>query len=291
VTVAVGLIYYPDTGFFISYNKNWEQFALPMKNPEDGEDYAQAALRAVADDCPVPLPEAAARPLEYVPAVGRSARTREETIYGYHVFEVDPQLDLREEDLGERAKFLTYEQLVDEEQRGLVSWSSKDVTQSMLEFQQVTVAVVVRSAGHGPEFLLVRKSPYSGFFFPAARNTTDANPLEVARKAIRWDTAYDGPIEPGRFEETSDFHFSTRYSNARVFRFYVTVVSLPRLDLFDPANRLAASLNAYSAALQGAGQLPAGTDYWGWFGIPALEAGTNMSPTIQPLLRVLPRCL
>jgi hypothetical protein len=290
VTVAVGLIYHPDAGFFLRYNEHWGQLALPMKKPADGEDYGEAALRAVADDCPVPLPNATARPLEYVPAMGYSMRTGDKTIYAYHVFEVDPGVDLLNENLGAGARFLEYEQLVEQEQRGTVSWSTKDIAQAMLEFQEVTVAVISRPGDAGPEFLLVRKSPYGGLFFPAARNKTDANPLDVARRAVRWDTAYDGPIEPFRFQETSDFHFSTRYSNARVFRFYVTPVALPGVDLWNPRNPLAASLNTFSTALHRAGRLPADVNYWGWYGLPALTSGVDMSPTMQPLLGMLQRC-
>lgn len=288
-TVAVAVLYDKQHGFLLWNNKRWGGYAFPMKHVDAGDDPVQAALNAIADrDFPLSLPSATARPLECTGAFGRSDAVKEDTYYDYHVIEIDPGEPLEPANLDPDLCFFSYDQL----QAAInVTWSTRVIATSLVDSQEVVVAVISRDCGSGPEFLLVHNRHY-GYFFPSVRRKTHGALEEMAIQAVRFDTAYQGEATSKFCREVSDIHASTRFGpRQRQYRFYLCLTTFPGVALCEPGNALEQSLNAFQAAKAAAGESFGGRGYWNWFTVDEIEQRSDMSPDLAVLLAEAVQCV
>jgi hypothetical protein len=288
MTVAVAVVYDKQHGFLLWNNKRWGGYAFPMKHLEPADDLAQAALSAIDDrDFPLSLPKAAASPLECTGAFGRSDAVKEDTYYDYHVFEIDPGRRLEPAELDPDLRFFTYEQL---QAAVNVTWSTRVIATSLVEFQEVVVAVICRNCGSGAEFLLVHNRNY-GYFFPAVRRKTHSALEEMAVLAVRFDTSYEREITAKYCREVTNIHASTRFGpRQRQYRFYLCKVTCAGVDLCQPGNALQQSLLALQAAKVAAGQTLGERGYWSWFTVEEMKQRPDMSQDVAAVLPAVVEC-
>ena len=154
--VSVAVIYDPGQGFLLWNNPRWGGYSFPMKHVDPGDAPARAVLRAL-DDVPLTIPNPSAVPLEYIGWAGWSPTAREQTYYDYHVFEVDPGVPASSIVLHPDTRFLAYDSL---KAAINVTDSTKFIAESLVERQDVAIAVVSRSDASAKEYLLVYKSNY-----------------------------------------------------------------------------------------------------------------------------------
>jgi hypothetical protein len=264
--VIVAVVYEPERGFFVSFNRRWGGYALPMRKRRPTDyDEAFTARQALRDAVGLRLPRAEARPLEFVEHRGTSGRTGHAALYRYQAFEVDPNEPLPAGGLGYQHGFLRCEDLLAAD---LVTWSTKVIVQELVENQEVAAAVIARRGPGGREFLMVRYASYHGYFFPAARFKTASRPGWAGVDAVRRDTGYSGPLTCGAAVTVEDLHLSPRFDRTRRFLFHLVPVRLP-------AVHLAASPNALEEALVRTGLL------WRWVGEEELDdpGANDLSPT------------
>jgi hypothetical protein len=283
-TVAVAVIYDPNHGFLLWNNPRWGGYAFPMRHLEPGDRPEQAALGAVAErDFPLSLPNAAARPLECLGAFGYSEGVRVDTYYDYHVIEVDPGQTLDPAALHPDVRFFTYDRL---QAASIVTWSTRVIATSLVESQEVVVAVIWRRTAAGLEFLLVDK-PGHGYFFPSIRRKTHG-PLEaMADQAVRFDTAYVGTVVAEYEGDDVDVHDSTRFNaRQRRYRYYVCAIQLPGVDLQQAGNPLAETLNDFEAAQQARGRTFGTRGYADWFAVAEMKQSPEMSTQVASVLPI-----
>jgi hypothetical protein len=288
VTVAVGVMFDPDRGFYLCRNNNWHgDYAFVMKKCPPGEDAAEMALTALGDDSPEPFPDATASPAAVVGAFGKSARSGQETYYEYHVYELAP--GDRREGVGDDqlAKFFPYEDLQESPQ---VTWSTKAIAKALVEFQEVCVGVISRPTASGPEFLLTYHPSY-GYFFPSARRKTDAPAEEMAVQAVRWETGYTGELSATLCWEESDIHTSGRYGvRNREYRYHVCRIDVCGVNLAASGNPLESSIVGLAGAMAHGHRHLGPRGYWSWFTESELRNGTGISPTVRSVLLAAIRC-
>lgn len=286
-TVAVGVIYDQERKeFLLFHNPKWDKFAFCMKKPTSGLDPAEVALVALDEDSHVGFPDASARPLATVGAVGVSGSVGEETYYDYHVFEVRPGAADGAPDPGQ-ARYYTYNQLQAAEE---VSWSTKEIARSLVEFQEASVAVITRRIDGERHFLLVDNPSY-GYFLPSARRKTQSPPEMMAENAARWDLAYEGEIRARWCKEVSDIHVSTRFgNNQREFRFHLCPTHFPGVDLAADGNPVQTAVDAFGDARREAGQALGSRGYWGWFAEADLSTDPEVSKTLDAIVKDVVHC-
>lgn len=284
-TVAVAVIYDPNHGFLLWNNPRWGGYAFPMRHLEPGDRPEQAALDAVASqDFPLSLPHATARPLECLGAFGRSEGVHVDTYYDYHVIEIDPGQPLDPAALDPNVCFFPYHRI---QAANMVTWPTRVIATSLVESQEVVIAVIWRRTARGLEFLLVHKRGH-GYFFPSIRRKTHG-PLEgMAEQAVRFDTGYDGPITAEYAGDDVDRHDSTRFhAGQRRYRYYVCAIQVPKVDLQLPNNPLAKSLNDFETAQRGRGLTFGARGYADWFTVDELKQSPEMSPQVASVLPVV----
>lgn len=256
--VVVAVVHDADKRFFVSFNRRWSQYTFPMTGADEiGADLAQLALKALRDHCPYPVKNAVATELEYAGGFGPSWGTEQDTFYNYHVYEI--YIDARmwpAGRLGSWCGFLDYGQLLeplpvspaglvirpDPEQAGLISWSTRFIAKSLMDGQEVALAVICRSTPAGKEFLLVQNAGYGGYFFPVARKKTEASITEVVIEAVQSDTRYLGKLLPEFVTEVETEHESRRYTRKRKYQFFICSMELPDCDLNAPDNEFEKTL-------------------------------------------------
>ncbi len=284
-TVAVAVIHDPESGFLLWNNKRWNGYAFPMRHLEAGDDPAEAALQAIEDrDFPTSLPGASARPLECTGAFGYSQGAREETYYDYHVVQIHPREPLLPDSLHPDLRFFTYPDL---QASSCVTWSTRVIATSLVEYQEVVVGLICRSTSAGAEFLLVYK-PGHGYFFPAVRRKTHSSLEEMAGHAVFLDAAYAGDTGAKYLREVLDVHPSNRFGlNRRRYRFYLCLMDFPGLDLTQSGNALEQSLTALQSAKGDQGRKSGARGYWNWFTPDELRDQAEMSPQVAVLLNAV----
>lgn len=285
LSVVVAVVHDEQKRFLVCFNERWHGYVFPMKKARPGMDLALLAVEALQSGLGWTLRDASATPLEYVGLYGYSHGVDEDTYYDYHVFEVDPGLDLSRVNFGDMAVFLAYDELV---QLPGVTWPAKDIARSLVEDQDVILAVIsreVKSKGGGSEneFLMIRKTRYHGFFFPVIRWKTEADWEQMAVAAVQSDTGYTGQIEATWRRDVEHQQYSPRYERNRRFAFHVCKIELPDVDLQVPGNPLEAALEAV---------VPDNGDpeYWGWFTEEQLRNPKNMSPTVEAVRLTVIQC-
>jgi hypothetical protein len=275
--VLVAVVYQPGAGFLVVFNEKWKGYAFPMRKPRptdagDAFTACQALREAVGRD----LPGAVARPLEPLEHRGPSGRTGRMTLYRYQAFEVEPGEPLAPGGgFGDRHGFLDFDRLV---ATPLVTWSTKVLASELLENQQVALAVVSRPGAGGRTFLMLSSPRYGGYFFPAARLTTDTPPSPAALELVHREIGYPDTLAPGPSLKCEDDHFSPRFGRKRHFVFHVVPVHFPGLDLAAADNDLERGL-----VKAGAG--------WRWVSEAELAdpAAHNLSPTVAAVRDVVVR--
>jgi hypothetical protein len=91
IDVSVAVVFEPEWGFFLSYNRHWHGYAFPMRKRRFTDpDQASGALAALRDATELPLRGAIVTPLVSVEVQGESQRTGKPTLYRYHAFDVQP---------------------------------------------------------------------------------------------------------------------------------------------------------------------------------------------------------
>jgi hypothetical protein len=282
MTVAVAVIFDKQHGFLLWNNKRWGGYAFPMRHLEHGADPAEAVLTALSDpDFPVSLPKAAASPIECTGAFGPSLGTGQDTYYDYHVMEIDPGQSLDPAQLDPDLRFFSYEQL---QAAHNVTWSTQAITKSLVESQEVVIAVIWRRTAAGLEFLLVHK-PSHGYFFSAIRRKTHGSLEDMAVQAVRFDTAYPGQVVAEYGGETLDVHESARFgAGRRSYRMHLCLLEFPGVDLTAPGNALEQALSALQAAQAGCGQKFGPRGYWDWFSVDDLRQRPDMSSQVASVL-------
>jgi ryanodine receptor 2 len=281
-TVAVAVIYDKEHGFLLWNNKRWGGYAFPMRHLEPGDDPAQAALTALSDpDFPLSLPNATASPIECSGAFGFSEGAKQDTYYDYHVIEIRPARPLDPATLDPELRFFRYENL---QAATNVTWSTRVIATSLVEAQEVVVAVICRRGPSGVEFLLVHNRSY-GYFFPAIRRKTHSPLEDMAVQAVRFDTSYGGPLAAKFCREVANIHPSTRFgARERRYRFYLCCVMLEEANPAEPGNALAKALDDLQAAKKNAGQQFGERGYWGWFTLDELHRHPGLSSDVADLL-------
>lgn len=283
-TVAVAVIYDPNHGFLLWNNPRWGGYAFPMRHLEPGDQPEQAALAALADrDFPLSLPNATARPLECLGAFGRSEGVHVDTYYDYHVIEIEPGQTLDTASMDPNVRFLPYDCI---QAANMVTWSTRVIATSLVESQEVVVSVIWRRSDRGLEFLLVKKTK-NGYFFPSIRRKTHG-PLEgMAEQAVRFDLEYQGLVTVEYAGDAVEVHDSTRFNaGKRRYRFYVCVIQLPEVDLRQPDNPLAETMNEFQAARLARGLTVGTRGYADWFTVDEMKQSPEMSPQVAPVLPV-----
>ena len=228
-TVVVGVIYDPQRGFLLRFNKRWKQYAFIMKKTTPEDDPEELALVALDDDLQLKFPAASARPLDRVGAIGPSGRTGENTYYDYYVYQLDKGDQRRGSAKGSEAAFLTYEEL---QASAEVTWTTKEIAQALVESREIVTAVLVCAGERGPECLLVHDHPTYGYFLPSAGRRTQDPPDKIAALAVELDTGYAGTIQANWVNEVEFLQTSQRFGPRSVrFRCHVCRVDLPDCDL------------------------------------------------------------
>ena len=236
--VVVAVVTNVAKDFLLTYNEDWGGYAFPMKAcGEDDLFRGQLAVEAVLEDIGERCPIATSQPLNHVDAFGASDRTGEETLYEYQTFLVD--LGSEYEPTAGGGRTPTYVSYADIQSRRDVTWSTKRIASSFVEDQEAALAVVTRMGKIETEYLVVWKDGYGGYFFPVARVTQTFGPAIVARRAVRQDVGYRGPLDCQCCADTLDVHESKRFDptgRPRRFRFHVCEVRVPEVDMNRPAN-------------------------------------------------------
>jgi hypothetical protein len=281
-TVAVAVIHDQQHGFLLWNNKRWGGYAFPMRHLEDGADPAQAVLTALSDpDFPLSLPNATASPLECTGAFGPSLGTGQDTYYDYHVMEVDPGQPLEPARLDPDLRFFRYEQL---QAATNVTWPTQAIAKSLVESQEVVIAVIWRRMAAGLEFLLVYKSGH-GYFLPSIRRKTHGALEEMAVLAVRMDTAYLGPVIAEYGGETLDAHDSTRFgAGRRSYRMFVCLTEFSGVDLTAPEHALAQSLSELQSARAAGGRVFGPRGHGAWFTVDEMRQRPDMSSQVATVL-------
>jgi hypothetical protein len=287
-TVAVAVLYDPVYGFLLWNNKRWGGYAFPMKHMEDGDDPVQTALQAVCDrDFPLDLSDASAGALEEAGWFGFSEGVKEDTYYDYHVAEVSPGQTLAPADLDPDLRFFTYDQL---QAAANVTESTRAIATSLVDNQEVVVAVISRERDGQLEFLLVHKSD-RGYFFPTIRRKTHGPLEDLAIQAVRFDTSYEGRVQASYCSEGPHQRPGTRYgASNRRYRFYLCQVTFPDVDLCQTGNALEQSLDALEAVKVTANQPFGERDYWSWFTTDEMKQRPDLSPDVAAVLQVAIAC-
>ncbi len=283
-TVAVAVIYDPNHGFLLWNNPRWGGYAFPMRHLEPGDQPEQAALDALADrDFPLSLPNATARPLECLGAFGYSEGVHVDTYYDYHVIEIDPGQPLDLVSMDPNVCFFPYDRI---QAANMVTWSTRVIATSLVESQEVVIAVIWRRSPRGLEFLLVYKTGH-GYFFPSIRRKTHGSLEAMAEQAVRFDIGYQGPVTAEYAGDAVEVHDSTRFNaEQRRYRYYVCAIQYPEVDLQQPDNPLAETLNKFQASRL-ASELTFGTrGYADWFTVDEMKQSPEMSPQVASVLPI-----
>jgi hypothetical protein len=301
LTVAVAVVFEPELGFFLSYNPHWGGYALPMRKRRMTDvDLPHSALEALRDATDLPLRGARVEPLTYLEVKGASQRTGKETVYRYHVFQVDPPVvlsaevaplgfacqrgfvkpslispcatDHPDDPMAIRAGTAS---VLNPATGGadLVTWSTRRIIDELTGNQRVAVAVICRRGANGIEYLMNRNANYGGYFPIAARCRTEGKPRYEVREAVKADTGYRPLVDVGTHPvEVEDRHFSPRFQCERRFVFSLLPVTFHDLDLGKPDNEL-------EVCLDRSGLL------WDWVTDDKLDdPGANgLSPTITTI--------
>jgi len=306
VKVSVGVIYDEQRRFLLFCNPNWKHryaFCMKKKAPASTLDYGEIALVALDEECPLEFPEATVEPLEIVRRIRKSdnPNKNENTVYEYHVFQLDPGPISEASSPACETMPFSYEELMESED---VTWSTKEIAQAMLKTREVVLAIITRTLRGKREFLLVDKPP-RGYFFPCVRRKTDANPEDAAVQAVRLDTGYDGPIEAtmcnefpyvqpserfGRKDKDEDKEEEKEDKNVE-FRFDICRVDLSEVDLADDGNSLAVAIKAFEQAMNMAGAQLNQRSYWGWFTEDQITDSNEVSPTAKAVLPSVLACV
>jgi hypothetical protein len=287
VTVAVGMVLDPERGFLLFHNDRWNGFAFPMKQCQPGEVSEQVARAALAEVSPLVFVNPVVEPLRVMGTFGYSGATGEDTYYHYHVYQLDPAPYRGAPAIDPTARFFTEPQLRDSPE---VTWSTKEIVDDVLGFQEVCLGEITRDGGQGREVLLTYHPGY-GYFPPARRRTTAAPPEETAVAGVREETGYQGPCQAKWLAEACDEHPSTRYGlRMRRFQLHICGVRLHEVDLRAAGNPLEAALDATAAAKAEAGVVFGGRGYWGWFTEQQIRTDPDVSPTMGAVLLEVLRC-
>lgn len=264
--VGVAIVMNEKQEFLIAYNRNWHCYAFPMKDVEHYQDILPStAIRALADDSGQPGLLADAKELEHLGEFGVSGSTGEDTLYEYWAYTVTPHNALTLPSGLNTPRFVSYSALIADPH---VSASSKDIAKTIVENQEVALAVITRLGAAETEYLLVWNGNYGGYFFPATRVKQEFKPDVVARASIRADFGYRGEVVSTRVGEIDDVHVSNRFGRGRAYVFHICKVSLPALDLNQP-------LNLLEKKLQTRGRR------WQWLNAAQLKApAIPVSPTL-----------
>jgi hypothetical protein len=218
--------------------------------------------------------------MECTGAFGCSQGAKQDTYYDYHVIEIRPARPLDPAALDPDLRFFTYEQL---QAATNVTWSTRVIATSLVEAQEVVVAVICRRGPAGVEFLLVHNRNY-GYFFPSIRRKTHSPLEDMAVQAVRFDTSFSGPVTAKFCREVANAHASTRFgARERRYRFYLCCVAIPKADLTESGNALEKALDDWQAAKQQAGQQFGERGYWGWFTLDELRRHPGLSPDVADL--------
>ena len=272
VDVVVALVNDEHHRFFVCFNSRWGQYGFPMTKARQGVPADESAIQALRDHVPpsVLKPDAVptAQPLECLGAYGPSFGAGEDTYYDYHVFAVDPGQDLPGGAFAAWCGFLEYESL---RHSPVVTWSTKEITQALVEYQEAVVSVITRPGPSGKQFLLVEKPSHGGLFFPVARLKADANPDDVAKEALISNTGWLGPAEVIGASEAEIRQFNPRYDRERTFQFHLRAVGFPS-DV---------DLTAMDSELESA--MASSGVRWGWLTENELLSGDShsLSPAVE----------
>jgi hypothetical protein len=299
LAVGVAVVFEPDRGFFLSYNRHWHGYAFPMRKFRMTDvDLTQSALEALRDETDLPLRGATIHPLVSLEIEGESQRTRQPTLYRYHAFQADPPVALSDEvaPLGFACQrvFLKPHDIAlptpvspsaqtaagAGKAAGMVptpgadpgTWSTRRIVEALIGNQRVAVAVICRPGVAGPEFLMNRNANYGGYFPIASRCRTDGSPGFEVREAIRADTGYRPWVSVGEPAVVEDRHFSHRFQCERHFAYSLFPVTFRGVDLSSAGNEL-------DDCQERSGLL------WRWVAADELEnpGANDLSPTISTI--------
>lgn len=245
--------------FLLAYNRHWDGFSFPMTVLDGDNPTGELARAALARDLRASHLHATAGQLTNVHIVGESARTGEQTLYHFTLFEVRPAvaLDLAAVPVftdGHRPVFVGYDDLL---LRNDLTWTVPALVREFVGSQDVALAVVTRPGPDGPEYLLVHNERFGGYFFPARRVRADARAVPTAVGAVRSDTGYTGPALAEYHSEVPAVQHSPRFDRERNYRFHVCGVALPDIDLHRPGGPLERALGGRAYRWLTASQLRA----------------------------------
>lgn len=281
-TVAVAVLYDQQHRFLLWNNPRWGGYAFPMKHFEPGDDPQQAALSALDPrEFPMTLEGVSVEPLECTGTVGTSDAVREETYYDYYVFGAQLASPFNMDKADPNLRLFSYEDL---QAATNVTWPTKAIARSLVEFQEAVTVVVHRECNGNAEFLLIYNRNYH-YFFPTIRYKTDASVEEIASQAIQLATGYDGDVQTEYCGEVSNMHESTRFGKReRHFRFYLCRATFPSLDLCESNNELEDSLQRMQSTMGREDESSGECGYWVWFTAEEMKQRADMSPDVEWLL-------
>ncbi len=278
--VSVAIVHDPDQGFLLWNNSKWLGYAFPMKHLEPDSDPVTTAEQAVLE-LPGDLVVTDVKLLEHVGWCGWSPNSREHTYYDYHVHEVRVQNGPGAIPMHPDLRFHSDSAIRDGEN---VTESTKFVAQCVVESQDVAMAVIKRDGAHGPEFLVTYSSAHK-YSLPCARLDTRQGCETVACDAVRLDSGYEGPLEAVSFAEVPRTQPSQRFgTQRRNYRLHLCWVTLPNVNLAQPANALQASLEDMANQKAQAGFVPGDAGYWAWFTEDDFRSRGDISATMEAVL-------
>ena len=272
--VVVGLFRNQGGGYLIRYNRRWRGYVLPMTKLHTTDSTKEsAAIRAVEEALGRTLENPQAEALAYFEFISDYSPSHDDwpakEFYVYEVRECRQNGESRVTEeangrIGDAVGFVDQDSLDPQRLRSLITESSRRVFHTLMHNQQVSVAVVSRNEGR--EVLLIWHDGYQGFFFPAARRTSDLGPASLAEQALRREADYQPrqALSAEFRDRVPDVHFSHRLNQERTYAFDICQVVVPDLE-------------ELGAALDRTGRP------WKWVNVDHLRNAQDLSPTVESL--------